>query len=144
MRKKLISLFMALVLVTAAAGSAHAVEAAPNRASDYLVGYGISLRALGDGEMEIFFTITGKGMMDKIGAQALYIEYEENGDWFPYDTLFGAQNPDFYGYNTVGYASGAYFQGEPGVTYRVELLAYAGRDGGSDTGTVTSPEAECK
>ena len=125
--------------------AANANVAQSMRASDYLVGYGVALEAMGGSEMRIYFDVDGKGRMEKIGADALYIEYYDGNGWHTYDTLLGVQNPDFYAYDALGHYDYAYFDGEPGVKYRVTLKAYAkGYDGGSDTGYVTSYEEICK
>lgn len=142
MKKRVISLISALIIFAFAASAEGANSL---RASDYLVGYGVALEAMGDSEMRIYYDVDGKGRMEKIGAEALYIEYYDGDAWRPFDTLLGAQNADFYSYDALGHLNYAYFDGEPGVKYRVTLKAYAkGYDGGSDTGYVTSYEEICK
>lgn len=124
--------------------SASAMVRQVTRASDYLVGYGISVEAQGDGIIEIHFEVDGKGPMEQIGAQAFYIEAYIDNDWETYDTLYGVQHPEYYAYDTLGHSGFAYFTGEPGVDYRVTLHAYArGYDGGSDTGLITSQKVTC-
>lgn len=140
MKKRLLAAAMAFIVIV----SSTVAYAAERRASDYLAGYGIYLVAEGNGVMRTRFDVDGTGMMTKIGAQALFIEYKDGNDWKPYETKYGALNPDFYGYNTVGYAGYAYFNGTPGVEYRVTLQAYAGNSTGSDTGTITSFPETCK
>lgn len=140
MKKRLISAALALSILVAVSGAALAVT----RASDYLAGYTISLEAIGDSQMEIHYSVTGTGRMTKIGAQALYIDEYVNGSWSPYLTMTAAENDGFYGYNTAGHAGFAYFNGTPGVKYRVTLKAYALNSSGSDTGTGTSLSATCR
>ena len=140
MKKKLISIVLALTLVVSISGAALATT----RASEYLAGYSISMEALGNGEMEIFYDVNGTGRMTKIGAQALYIDEYVNGSWSPYLTMTAAENDGFYGYNTAGHAGFAYFDGTPGVKYRVTLKAYALNSSGSDTGTGTSLSVTCR
>ena len=82
--------------------------------------------------------------MNKVGAQALFVDYYSNGYWYPHVTLLGVDNPDFYDYNMYGHSGFAYFDGTPGVKYRVTLLAYASDSTGSDTGTVTSATITCR
>ena len=141
MKKRVISFIFALIMIASVSGAAFATA---NRASDYLSNYTISLEALGDGEMEIFYDVNGTGRMSKIGAQALYIDEYKNGSWSPYLTLLAVDNSDFYGYNTAGHAGFAYFDGTPGLKYRVTLKAYALNSSGSDTGTGTSISVTCQ
>lgn len=140
MRKRIVSFVLALMMVISVSSAALAVT----RASDYLAGYSISLEAIGNGEMEIHYSVTGTGIMTKIGAQALYVDEYVNGSWNSYTTLLAVDNDDFYGYNTAGHAGFAYFDGTPGVKYRVTLAAYARNSSGSDTGWGTSLSATCR
>lgn len=140
--KKFFALLVTLVTIVSCASASYAQT---TRASAYLIGYGISVEAQGNGRMEILYEIDGKGRMEKIGADALYIDYYVDGEWQSYETLLGIKNPDFYSYDALGHSDYAYFDGEPGVKYRVTLKAYAkGYDGGSDTGYVTSYEETCR
>ena len=140
MKKRITSLVLVFIMITAIGSTALAAT----RASEYLASYSISLEAIGDGEMEIYYNVVGTGMMNKIGAQALYVDEYVNGSWTPYVTLTAANNSDFYGYNTPVHSGFAYFTGEPGVKYRVTLKAYASDSTGSDTGTGTSLSATCR
>ena len=71
MKKKFASLLLAIVMLTSFASATYIQ---PRRASDYLLGYGVSVGAVGDGLMEVFYDVDGKGMMSRIGALAIYIE----------------------------------------------------------------------
>ena len=142
MKKRIISLIMVLVLIISSAGAASTAE---ERASEYLASYAISMGALGDGVMEVFYSVDGTGRMARVGAHALYIYYYNGGDWIPYETQLAVEHPDFYSYNAFGHIGYAYFEGEPGVDYCVTLQAYAsGTDGGSDTGSITSRSVTCR
>ena len=140
LKKRLVSLILALCMIISVSGAAFATA----KASEYLSTYVISLEALGDGEMEIYYYVVGTGRMTKIGAQALYIDEYVNGSWSPYLTMTAAENDDFYGYNTASHAGFAYFTGTPGVEYRVTFMAYARNSSGSDTGTGTSLSETCQ
>ena len=56
----------------------------------------------------------------------------------------GAEHPEFYDYNTWDYVGTTYFQGTPGVSYRVTLTVYARNSKGSDTGYITSYTVVCR
>jgi len=138
LKKRVVALVLAFMMIVSVGSVASA------RASDYLSSYTVALDALGNGEMEIFFDVDGTGTMTKIGAQVLYVDEYVNGAWSPYLTLAAVDNDDFYGYNTAGHIGLAYFDGTPGVKYRVTLVAYARNSSGSDTGSVTSPAVYCR
>lgn len=141
MKKRIIAFIMTVCMLMP---FAKAVDIIPYRASDYLVGYGVTLDAIGNGEMRVTYSVDGKGTMEQIGVDAIYIDYYNNGTWKPYDTLLGVKNPDFYAYDALGHFGYAYFDGEPGTKYRVTVKVYArGYDGGFDNGYVTSLEEKC-
>ena len=142
MKKKLISLILVLAILTSFASATYIQ---PRRASDYLLGYGVSIQAVGDGLMEVFYEVDGKGMMSRIGILAIYIDQKVGNEWRSYDTLLALQNPDFLVNDDLGHAGVTYFEGTPGYEYRVTIEAFAmGYDGGSDTGTITSQGDVCE
>ena len=76
MKKRMLAFVMTICMLMP---FAKAVDITPYRASDYLVGYGVALTAVGDGEMRITYDVDGKGPMKQIGVEALYIDYYDNG-----------------------------------------------------------------
>lgn len=55
-----------------------------------------------------------------------------------YESQFASEHPEFYEYNSRDFVGTTYFQGTPGVSYRVTLTVYARNSKGSDTGYITS------
>lgn len=72
------------------------------------------------------------------------VKKNSNGVWRYYDSLFAAEHPEFYEYNSRDFVGTTYFQGTPGVSYRVTLTVYARNSKGSDTGYITSYTVICK
>lgn len=154
--KKFLSMVMAMCIVFTLANTAYAVDVDTSentsmaitsnilRASRYLDGYSVGLGAKGNSLMAVAITVDGVGVMDKIGAREIYIEQKIDGVWKFYDSLDGAEHPEFYDYDSRDYIATTYFTGTPGVSYRVTLTAYAKNSSGSDTGYVTSPVVVCK
>ena len=114
------------------------------RASQYLDGYSVGIEARGNGKIAVAMTVDGTGIMEKIGVAEVEIEYKTNGVWRYYDSLFAAEHPEFYEYNSRDFVGTTYFQGTPGVSYRVTLTVYARNSKGSDTGYITSYTIVCK
>lgn len=155
MKRKIISFMMAgaLLLSLPATAFASADNEYPTdilsvhieeRASKYLDGYSVGVDTRGNGTIAVAMNVDGIGIMDKIGVREVEIWYKENGVWKYKDSLYGAEHPEFYDYNSRDYMGTTYFQGTPGVTYQVVLRVYAENSTGSDTGEVTSPEIVCK
>lgn len=144
MKKRIFSFLLAFaILGNSVCATAVEPEEPTPHASLYLDGYGISLKAKGGGRMTITFIVFGTEVMDCLGAQKILVEEWDGFDWLETGTLTVEKNSDFYAYETSEHAGTANFYGLPGVQYRATLTAYAEKDGGSDTGTVTSNIETC-
>lgn len=142
MMKKISSLFLAILMLISVNCTAFASEA-DVRASHYLDAYYVTLTAKGNGRMSVLANVEGVGTQDKIGVLSIDIQEKVNGNWCSYDTLYGMDHPEFYEYNSWDYFNTIYFEGTPGSIYRVVLTVYAEKNGGCDTGFVTSFEEVC-
>ncbi len=145
MKKRILSfLLAALMLGSFVYATATELTELTPRASLYLDGYGVGISAKGGGKMTVSFVVYGTDVMDCLGAQKIVIEEWDGEDWLKTGTLTVEKNPDFYSYDASEHAASAHFYGLPGIQYRATLTAYAERNGGSDTGTVTSDPTTCK
>lgn len=155
MKKRIVSLVVMLAIISCTSVNALAVspfqESDSNmlvmsirRASAYLDGYSVGIEARGNGTIAVMMNVDGTGVMDKIGVREVEIDYKENGTWKYYDSLYAAEHPEFYDYDSRDFMGTTYFQGTPGVLYRVTLTVYAGNSTGHDTGYITSYAVTCK
>lgn len=129
MRRKLAIVAVFLAFILAVPPMASALE---TRASEYISCYGASALSDGDGEVRIYFSITGTGSdMDKIGVSSITI-YKADGT-----------EVDSFGYRDEGYENlMAYdtwymddymvFQGVPGVKYYARLVFLVVKGDGLD------------
>ena len=113
-------------------------------ASAYLSDYSIAFGARDNCRMVITMDVNGVAVMDRIGCTMLAIEKKVNGTWLLEDLLVSADYPEFYAYNTASYYHSIDYYGEAGYQYRVTMTAYARKDGGYDTGEVTSYVVTCR
>ena len=113
-------------------------------ASAYLDDYSISFGARDDCRMVITMDVNAVRTMDRIGCTKLVIEKKVDGTWLLDDVLVSADYPEFYAYNTASYFHSIDYYGVAGYQYRVTMTAYAGRDGGYDTGEITSYVVTCR
>lgn len=153
LRKRTISLVTLLFMMLSLCGNAFAVSkntldnnpktVSILRASSYLSTYRVALTAKSNHRMAIEASIDGTGIMDKIGVSVVDIDQKINGVWSDFDTLYAIDNPYFYQYDTVSYLDTISFYGTQGVQYRVTLTVYASKNGGADTGTITSYTTTC-
>ena len=150
MKKQFLIFALATALLFGASGPAYAVENdaveayAIARASQYLDGYSVGIEARGNGKIAVAMTVDGTGIMEKIGVREVEIEYKANGVWHYYESQFASEHPEFYEYNSRDFVGTTYFQGTPGVSYRVTLTVYARNSKGSDTGYITSYTVVCQ
>ena len=142
MKKRVISLVLTVATLLGVSGAACAVEP---YASYTLDDYYVTLNAKGDSRMNIAVIVNGVGVTDKLGVQMILIEYKtsSNDSWHYYESLYGADNPDFYVYGERSFVKDIPFDGEAGDIYRVTVTAYAKKGSLSDTGSVTSGSATC-
>lgn len=113
-------------------------------ASEYLDSYAIGVNAKGGCVMSVTFIVYGTDTMDKIGAQKIVVEEWDGKSWENSMTYSAEKNPKFYATEAAEHTASVSFYGLPGLQYRATLTAYAEKDGGSDTGTVTSSITTCK
>ena len=127
-----IALLLALVLlVNIYTVSASAVEP---RASDYLCSYQSYVYPAGNGEVQVWFSVTGDYYMDDIGALTIGIYKEtDTGGWEHMVTFNHMYYPDMLGHNEIRHVSHVSYQGVAGETYRAYVCIWAGSDGGGDT-----------
>lgn len=150
MKRKIMSIMMMVAMLFSMNITAFAVDrigapiAHAMRSSSYLDSYSVGIEARGNGTIAVTMTVDGKGKMEKIGVIEVEIEKKVNGNWRYYDSQYGAEHPEFYDYNTWDYVGTTYFQGTPGVSYRVTLTVYARNSKGSDTGYITSYTVVCR
>ncbi len=141
MKKRVLGALLALLLL--GSSLCFATELSPQASWD-LDGYGIAVIPQGGGKMCVEYLIYGAGTMDCIGAQKILVEEWDGVDWEKTGTFSVEKNPGFYTYNASEHGGDVYFYGLPGVPYRATLTAYAEKDGGSDTGTVTCDPVACE
>lgn len=144
MKKRLFSFLLALAMLgSSVCATAVELEEPVPHASLYLDAYAVGVKAKGGGKMTITFIVYGTDDMDCLGAQEILVEEWDGTEWLETGTMTAKKNPEFYAYNASEHIGSADFYGLPGVPYRATLTAYAEKDGGSDTGTVTSNPETC-
>ena len=148
MKKRIVSILLVAVMlfgITSASGAYIPNPEINPQASLYLAAYAVTLEPLGDGEMYIDMTVEGTTRMTKLGVVEMLIEERTpTGTWHEFDTLYGLDNPDFYGYNEITYLGEYNFEGTVGNYYRVTLLVFAQNANGYDSGEIVSVIAPCR
>lgn len=137
-KKSSVTRFAALILVFTfllpVCANATTVDTVQPRASAYLDNYGAYVYLPGDGEVQVYFDVTGAGRMDELGVLSIYIYESTDGtNWtwkktFKHNTTAGLLSyNDYYHYGSVSY------DGVAGRYYKAYVCVWGGKDGNGDT-----------
>ena len=134
MLKKIISLIFALTLIAMRATTAVAME---TRASKLIISHSCVASADADGEINVTFSITGKGIMSRIGAQSMYF-YVKSGSAWTLEKSYGQYSAGMNTTNKVTYDNTITYQGTKGAQYKIVVTLFVkDSEGASDTRTYT-------
>lgn len=88
------------------------------RASEQIDIYDMNVTTMDDGGIAIKFSVIGTFIMNRLGAESIYI-YENNaGNWRLADS-FDKDDPNMSDFNAVKYGNTVYFYGESGEKHPV-------------------------
>ena len=141
MRKKIIRVVSFVVLLSLLLSS---VAFASMNSSAYIASTSAYISKSGS-DIKVYFLITGKNFMDKIGATYIYL-YERNGNTWSLVQTFDSTDPAYsaqmMGTNTSAKSSHVtYTSGDSSKYYYAIVHFYAERNGGSDTIIQDTPAA---
>lgn len=132
--------FMSLLLVCAifAATSVPALA----RASSQIDIYYMDVTSTENGEIAIMFSVTGNGMMSRLGAKSIHIFERGTYGWELTETM-DENDPNMVEINSPKYGNTVYYEGKPGNQYQIIVTIFAEDENGdsdsrSKTFTVTA------
>lgn len=131
---RLIALLLVFSLSVPAYANAAEAELVQPRASAYLETYGAYVYLPGNGQVQVYFDVTGTGYMDELGALSIAIYESTDGvNWtwkktFTHDSTAGmlSYNDDFH----TGHVT---YNGVVGRYYKAYVCIWGGKDGQGDT-----------
>ena len=109
------------------------IFATETRASDQISLYTMGVYN-GDGTLDIDFYIAGKGIMDKVGCESIYLYKKVNGNWQFVTHLF----EDYTGMSdtdSAAHGNTIYIGCNDGVEYKVVVTLFAENSAGRDSRT---------
>lgn len=128
------ALLLAIVLAVPAFGSAAAAEVVEPRASAYLANYGAYVYLPGDGEVRVYFNVTGTGRMDELGALMIRIYESIDGiNWSWKTTFTHDSTPGMLSYNDNFHSGYVSCNGVKGLYYKAYVCVWGGENGDGDT-----------
>ena len=134
MLKKIISLIFALTLIAMLTTTAVAME---TRASKLIISHSCVASAETDGKINVTFSITGKRIMSRIGAQSMSF-YIKNGTSWKLVESYTEYYVGMSAMNKVTYDNTITYQGTAGADYKVVVTLFVkDSDGATDSRTYT-------
>lgn len=131
---RFIALLLIFSLIVPVYANAAVVETVQPRASAYLDNYGAYVYLPGNGQVQVYFNVTGTGYMDELGALSIRIYESTDGvtwTWkktFTHDSTAGmlSYNDDFH----TGHVT---YNGVVGRYYKAYVCIWGGKNGQGDT-----------
>ena len=131
---KCILLCLVFSLVIPATASAATVAQIMPMASYYLDSYNTYICDMGNGNIEIWFSVTGTGDMDEIGTLSILLfESSDNSTWTRVKTYSHENYSSMLAYDDWSHVSYVSYRGTPGKYYKAYVCIWAGKNGSGDT-----------
>ena len=128
------ALILAIILVIPTLGSAAAAETVQPRASAYLTSYGAYVYLPGNGQVQVYFDVTGTDYMDELGALSIKIYESTDGvTWYWKETFKHDLTPGMLSYNDDFHTGHVTYNGIRGRYYKAYVCIWGGKDGQGDT-----------
>ena len=141
---KLIVMILAVSLLASLPVQAAAAEATPRKASDYLMEYTAYICAMGNGNLEIWFEVTGTDYWADIGVLTIYLyESTDQQNWARVDTCHYVDYPGMLAHDDYFCMSHVDYDGVPGRYYKAYVCIWAGPEDGGDTRYIWTPVERC-
>lgn len=138
---KIVACILVMALMVPVSVSAAAPETATPYASRYLMGYTAYVCAMGNGELEIWFEVTGTDYQEYLGVMSVFLyESTDNVNWYWVKTFLHEDNPQMLLTNTycvMDYVE--YDEAIPGRYYKAYVGIWGGPDPGGDSRYIWTP-----
>lgn len=123
----IITLTIAMAIMLPTNVSAAIKEPTMPYASDYLASYNSYVCAMGDGRLEIWFSVAGNDYMDDVGTLTISLyESEDQSTWTRVKTYTNGTNPEMLGHGVIQYNNYVSYQGVAGRYYKAYVTIWAG------------------
>ena len=131
---RFIALLLIFSLIVPVYANAAVVETVQPRASAYLDNYGAYVYLPGNGQVQVYFNVTGTGYMDELGALSISIYESTDGvNWTWKDTFMHDLTPGMLSYNDDFHTGHVTYNGVVGRYYKAYVCIWGGKNGQGDT-----------
>lgn len=141
---KSIAIILVVSLCTPIGAQAAVTETVEPRASAYLAAYTAYICAMGNGDLEIWFEVTGTGTWADIGVLTIYLyESTDNENWYWVETFHFTEWDHMLAHNTYFCMDYVGYEGVPGRYYKAYVQIWAGPEDGGDQRYIWTPVELC-
>ena len=130
----LFSLVLVLSLILPAPVKATSSDTIQPYASNYLTAYNTYICDMGNGEIQIWYEVVGKGLMDEIGVLSIELyEVNSNGSLTWVKTFLHENHESMLEFDDNYIYSHVSYDGSSNKTYKAYVCIWAGKNGSGDT-----------
>lgn len=131
---KVVAVILVIALMAPVTVSAAMPETVMPMASDYLMCYTAYVCAMGDGDLEIWFEVTGTGTQEYLGVLTIYLyESTDNVNWSWVETFSHTEYDTMLSTNDWNHVDHVDYKGVVGRYYKAYVQIWGGPDPGGDT-----------
>ena len=124
---RLVAVVMIFALTLPVAANAASIDKVQTRASDYLTSYNAYIYPAGNGLVQTYFTVTGAGYQEALGALTIQVyESTNNADWTLVAAFSHKYNSNMMGYDKVYHSGHVDYQGVAGRYYKAYVCIWGG------------------
>ena len=141
---KLIAICLIVSLCVPVGAQAAMPETAQPRASDYLWDYTAYICAVGNGDLEIWWEVTGTGTWADIGVLSISLyESTDNSNFYCVDSYSFTDYRNMLWHNDYMSMDYVDYDGVPGRYYKAYVHIWAGHEDGGDGRYIWTPVERC-
>lgn len=141
---KLIAFALVISLCTPIGAYAAMNETIQPMASAYLMSYTSYICAMGDGELQVWFRVTGTGTQEYIGVLSVRLyESTDNETWHWVKTFYHEDYATMLAQNTFAHMNYVSYDGIPGRYYKAYVGIWGGPADFGDSRYIWTPVELC-
>lgn len=141
---KLIAIALVIILFVPTNAHAAVPETVAPMASDYLAAYNAYICAMGDGELQVWFRVTGTGTQEYIGVLSIFLyESTDNQNWYHAKSFLHEDYETMLAQNTYAHMNYVSYQGVPGRYYKAYVGIWGGPADSGDSRYFWTPVEFC-
>lgn len=141
---KIIAIILVVSLCAPIGAQAAMPETVTPQASDYLAEYTAYICAMGGGDLEIWFEVTGTRTWHDIGVLSVYLyESTDNSNFYWVRTLQFTEYENMLWHDNFYCVDHVDYEGVPGRYYKAYVQIWAGPEDAGDTRYIWTPVERC-